>query len=243
MPPPAKVACFKGLKGFTLAEVLITLGVIGVVAALTLPSLISKYKEKEIITALKKNYSIINNAIMQAVNDYGEMKYWDSASYDYVNGKGEAQSITVNNIDILAKYFNIAKYCGHEAKGCFSEEYTQFNGLKERDFENLSYYNKFILADGTSIAMQGYEGETANGEIWIDINGQKRPNKIGEDTFLFSITNSRLVPYNFDSIKTGKLLNKSPNGYYFSGWVLTYENMDYLHCSDLEWGKKTRCSQ
>ena len=109
----------------------------------------------------------------------------------------------------------------------------KFNGLNLRDFENLSYYNKFILADGTSLAMQGYDGETANGEILIDINGQKRPNKIGEDTFLFSITNSRLVPYNFDSIKTGKILNKSPNGYYFSGWVLTYENMDYLHCSDL----------
>lgn len=243
MPPPAKVAYFKGLNGFTLAEVLITLGIIGVVAALTLPSLISKYKEKQIITALKKNYSVINNAIMRAVADNGEMKYWDSASYDYVDGNGQNQSITVSNIDILTKYFNIAKYCGHEAKGCFNEKYIKFDKTKERDFENLSYYNKFILADGTAIAIQGYEGETTNGEIWIDVNGQKRPNKVGEDTFLFAITNSRLVPYNFDSIKTGKLLNKNPHGYFLAGWVLTYENMDYLHCDDLEWGKKTRCSQ
>lgn len=181
---------------------------------------------------------------MRAVADNGEMEYWDKASYDYVDGNGQDKSVTIYNIDILTKYLNIAKYCGHEAKGCFSSGYTQFNKAKERDFENLSYYNKFILADGTAIAIQGYDGKTTNnGEIWIDINGQKRPNKVGEDTFLFSITNSRLVPYNFDSIKTGKLLNKSPNGYYFAGWILTYENMDYLHCNDLEWGKKTRCSQ
>lgn len=180
---------------------------------------------------------------MRAINDYGEIEYWDKTSYDYVDGNGENQSVTVYNIDILTKYLNIIQYCGHASKGCFNEKYIKFDNSKERDFENLSYYNKFILADGTAIAIQGYEGETTNGEIWIDVNGQKRPNKVGEDTFLFAITNSRLVPYNFDSIKTGKLLNKNPHGYFLAGWVLTYENMDYLHCDDLEWGKKTRCSQ
>ena len=46
-------------KGFTLAEVLITLGIIGVVAALTLPSLIQNYKEKATVTAVKESYSIL----------------------------------------------------------------------------------------------------------------------------------------------------------------------------------------
>ena len=221
---------------------MITLGIIGVVAALTLPSLISKYREKQIITALKKNYSVINNAIMRAVNDYGEIEYWDKASYDYVDGNGQDQSLTVYNIDILAKYLNIVKYCGHDAKGCFKEKYKKFNNTEERDFENLSYYNKFILADGTLIALQGYQ-TNGNGEIWIDINGQKRPNRIGEDTFLFAITNSKLIPYGFDNIKNGQLLKKSPTGYHLAGWILTFENMDYLHCDDLEWGKKTKCSK
>ena len=48
---------------FTLAEVLITLGVIGVVAAMTLPSLIADYKEKELVTRAKRSYSVIMNAI------------------------------------------------------------------------------------------------------------------------------------------------------------------------------------
>lgn len=54
---------FKNIKyGFTLAEVLITLGIIGVVAAMTMPSLIASHKEKETVSKLKKVYSTLSNA-------------------------------------------------------------------------------------------------------------------------------------------------------------------------------------
>lgn len=58
--------------GFTLAEVLITLGIIGVIAALTLPSLIQKKQTKELETGLKVAYSLINQAIINANNGAGE---------------------------------------------------------------------------------------------------------------------------------------------------------------------------
>ena len=63
-------------QGFTLAEVLITLGIIGVVAALTLPSLIQKNNNKVVETRLKKFYSTMNQAIMMAEVDYGDKKIW-----------------------------------------------------------------------------------------------------------------------------------------------------------------------
>ena len=63
-------------KGFTLAEVLITLGIIGVVAALTLPTLIQTNKNKEIETKLKKIYSIMNQAILMAETTNGPKEYW-----------------------------------------------------------------------------------------------------------------------------------------------------------------------
>ena len=63
-------------RGFTLAEVLITLGIIGVVAAMTLPSLIQKNNNKVVETRLKKFYSSINQAILMAENDYGDKKIW-----------------------------------------------------------------------------------------------------------------------------------------------------------------------
>lgn len=58
----------KNLKvAFTLAEVLITLGIIGIVAAMTLPVLMGKYVERERITALKKTYSLLQQAFEIAV--------------------------------------------------------------------------------------------------------------------------------------------------------------------------------
>lgn len=62
---------------FTLADVLITLGIIGVVAAMTMPSLIQNYQVKETVSRLKKFTSIMNNTILMAKNDYGEIDSWD----------------------------------------------------------------------------------------------------------------------------------------------------------------------
>lgn len=58
-------------NGFTLAEVLITLGIIGVVAAMTMPTLIQKNQDKELISRIKKTYSDVSNAIIRAQTDYG----------------------------------------------------------------------------------------------------------------------------------------------------------------------------
>lgn len=56
---------------FTLAEVLVTLGIIGVVAAMTMPNLIAKHQEKETVTRLKKAYTIMQQLYITAVNEYG----------------------------------------------------------------------------------------------------------------------------------------------------------------------------
>ncbi len=60
-------------KGFTLSEVLITLGIIGVVAAITLSSLIQKHKKLETTARLKKFYSIMGQAITLSENEYGAL--------------------------------------------------------------------------------------------------------------------------------------------------------------------------
>ena len=67
---------------FTLAEVLITLGIIGVVAALTLPSVIQNYKKSVIETSVKKFYTNINQAIILSERDNGDMHYWSRTAWD-----------------------------------------------------------------------------------------------------------------------------------------------------------------
>jgi prepilin-type N-terminal cleavage/methylation domain-containing protein len=63
-------------QGFTLAEVLITLGIIGVVAALTMPALISNHRKNVTLTKLKKVYSVMNQAYGLAVVENGDFENW-----------------------------------------------------------------------------------------------------------------------------------------------------------------------
>ena len=62
--------------GFTLAEVLITLGIIGIVAAVTLPTLVSNYRKHVVETSLKRSVSVLQQAIKLAEVDYGEIASW-----------------------------------------------------------------------------------------------------------------------------------------------------------------------
>lgn len=68
--------CFVRISAFTLAEVLITLGIIGVVAALTIPTLVSKTKKNQETVALKKFYSAMSQAIKLSEADNGDINEW-----------------------------------------------------------------------------------------------------------------------------------------------------------------------
>ena len=66
-------------RAFTLAEVLITLGIIGIVAALTMPALIGNYRKSQTVTQLKKIYSALQQSILMSQNEYGDIADWDWA--------------------------------------------------------------------------------------------------------------------------------------------------------------------
>ena len=70
----------KKRAAFTLAEVLITLGIIGIVAAMTLPALISNYNRHVVETRLENFYSLMNQAARQAEVAYGEFQYWERST-------------------------------------------------------------------------------------------------------------------------------------------------------------------
>ena len=72
-------------SAFTLAEVLITLGIIGVVAAMTIPVLVQNHRKHVVETKLKKVYSLVNQAIKMSEAEYGDIEYWDIT--ECANGK------------------------------------------------------------------------------------------------------------------------------------------------------------
>ena len=64
-------------KAFTLAEILITLGIISVIAALTISNVIQDYQKKQTVVQLRKVYNDINNAVKLSEVDNGPMSQWD----------------------------------------------------------------------------------------------------------------------------------------------------------------------
>lgn len=89
-------------RAFTLAEVLVTLGIIGVVAAITMPTLIDNHQKKVAATRLEKFYSMMSQAVYQWVGDTG---FIPGTTYNFpentkYNGKGLEQWYNAN----LGKY-------------------------------------------------------------------------------------------------------------------------------------------
>ena len=94
---------------FTLAEVLITLGIIGVVAALAIPTLLENHRKQVVTSRLQKFYTTFNQAVLLAENKYGEIEYWDNADLFTPSGSGDwfnkylAEFFTSKDIEVLEK--------------------------------------------------------------------------------------------------------------------------------------------
>ena len=117
---------------FTLAEVLITLGIIGIVASLTMPTLIANYKKQETISRLKKAYSIINQALKLSEAQNGEYSQWED---------GQSLGADAYLQKYWLPYFNILKIC-YSFKEC---GYTNKFPYKELKGHNLLYYFQGII--------------------------------------------------------------------------------------------------
>lgn len=105
----------KKLMAFSLAEVLITIGIIGVVAAMTMPSLIQKHQDKELATRTQKAFSSFSNALLLLQNDNGTE---GDNSLTFAEGVSNEQ-ITEN----FSKFFEGSKVCKNKNQAGCSEYY------------------------------------------------------------------------------------------------------------------------
>lgn len=183
--------------GFTLAEVLITLGIIGVIAALTLPSLIQKKQTKELETGLKVAYSLINQAIINANNGAGEtltsknveyrqfksliMPYFDNPTdCSWAGNKGVTNSIICGGGDDSGNEVNI--------------KYKNFSKKSQSISTRYIDDGQFVLKNGMLIMIENEKTPTVY--LTADINGaSKKPNAWGHDVFTFQLMdNGKLLP-------------------------------------------------
>ena len=163
---------------FTLTEVLVTLGIIGIVAALTMPALIANHKKKEASARLKKFSSMMQQALILAENDQGTPAYeWiDVRNYQDEDGNMDPQTENDENYAYWNKYLAPYIKCLKVEKGIYNaEDNTKSKGTK------------IYFADGSTAEM--HLGNCV--DLRFDINGDRLPNEFGRDIFVFFIATGK----------------------------------------------------
>lgn len=207
-----KLGLMRRFSAFTLAEVLITLGIIGVVAAITIPTLIIGNQRKELETQFKKEYAQLSQ-VTQAVimNDYG----------------GDIPSVACDDslttfMDFYQKHYTKADVCRRGQSTCSTAIFPVSSGSAFHEFLYTHYqtFNGYAPAaycnDGVMATADGSllyfdcanSAEFVYGTpmIAIDVNGwQKKPNRYGQDFFIFQVSKS-----------TGKLMPMGIPGTFFT---------------------------
>lgn len=190
-------------KAFTLAEVLITLGIIGVVAAFTMPVLNQKLSDQKNMSMLKKTYSILAQATNLAISQHENPEYW---------GMVDNNDVVVTEIyNYYKPYFNMMREC-QNSEGCWAYPTKNMDGSVYWSAHNSSWCQfAFTLVTGVNVLMDIYPASSirssGNGDafgmgdidydclvFWVDINAERMPNTIGRDIFAFVVTHRGLQP-------------------------------------------------
>ena len=163
---------------FTLAEVLVTLGIIGVVSAMTVPTLMQNYQRQSYVTQLHKVYNELSQALLRYQTDKNAINFKEA-------GLSGSEAYT----EFQKNYFKAVQDCGTTQTPCFASSYKKMSG-SSTNFK--CKYGCMSLASGAAIG--GY-GNGTNGvyEIVVDVNGQKGPNIFGRDAFTMYIYTAQNV--------------------------------------------------
>ena len=207
----------KSHEGFTLVEILLAIGILGVVAAITIPALIQHTNRKDWMTALKKSYTILSEGFKQTEALNGKIASWEEEEFysNFIEG------------------FKVSKSC--EGSSCLPNEVY----LNESGFTSPENSKSYVLADGQAISLSLTDTNCATavgslegicGNVFIDVNGEKGPNTMGKDFFGFYVTKEGIIPYG------SKKIDVIQSGY---KWVANGCNNGTAVCAE---GKTFSCS-
>ena len=250
-------------KAFTLAEVLIALAVIGIIAVLTIPSFIQKHEEKMTIVRLKKAYSLLTQATNMAILEHGAPDTWGlSPKQPIYDEEGNITGYDVSGIAIQRDY--ITKYLkGDNCEYLYEctslpKTYIAYNLSKttaDTVDGSLVKFQYFRTVDGTVIQFTNvvsstctYQGRRCS-DIEVFIPTKKGLYRRGVNNFMFNLTKNGIelsgtsssTRFSF-AIDCSMKSKSEANGHGCTAWVIMNENMDYLRCDDLSCDGKHSCS-
>ena len=233
---------------FTLAETLIVMGIIGVVAALTIPNLNSSTADKEKVAKLNKIYSNLNDAVGRAQAVYGPVEEW-------LSGKTAEQKSLIF-YERMSEFMKVQKTCAPNTAGCFTKR--QGNALKSGFYvtDTPQAFYQVILADGTSVSFFPYGSDNYCQEdgcynFYVDIDGPTKGSfTYGKDLFVFVGGSKDGLISSWASSNATLRSNCFKFGNTCSSWVIQNNNMDYIKADSsgkcpsgkvLDWATNTSC--
>jgi type II secretory pathway pseudopilin PulG len=204
---------------FTLAETLITIGIIGIVAAITIPTLINQYQRIAFPIQLKSLYSKLLVAQKTLNNEYGTPEYWDLTNYATDQSIGD-----VKNLEFFNRYAELLGAISTETRNSLFSNSKKFSNVGITPYyrllngEKVGYdgvyrvANAMLLKNGQSVSIR-FWNNTSGGVIWaireagyigqivVDVNGLGKPNMLGRDIFVFGLKSgsNSIVPYSKDT--------------------------------------------
>jgi len=185
---PVSYRC-KKLIAFSLAEVLVTLLIIGVIASLVVPALINETKEAEFHTAWKKAYSDIEQVTRRIVMDNSGGIL---SQCNIFPNKNECLR------DYFLNYFNYTKKCDYACYGSNCWHYSNSWKMLNDSPAGAACGASAILTNGNLLHFH-LSNSGNGGWILVDINGFKKPNTIGKDIFGISLLPNSIKPYGIEN--------------------------------------------
>lgn len=182
-------------KGFTLAEILITLTIVGIVAALTVPATMKNYRNKMYTAALQKTYNQLSEAALAIMNDEHVDDFYETKAASVQNEECDQNGDCTKGLGyFLNNYLEpIRKNCGRSGQLCIG-------GLNAESYKTLSGANAGTI--GNAYCVQTSKGASICGffnpgntcmSISVDINGAEGPNVTGRDLFTMDIQNDGTI--------------------------------------------------
>ncbi|CCY62705.1 putative General secretion pathway protein H [Clostridium sp. CAG:967] len=191
------------LNGFTLAEVLITLGIIGIVAAMTMPALIANSKKTEYSSKLKKFYSVMNQAILMSEQDNGEAGEWLKEGGIEGDIKDED-----NNPDFGKNSDVILKFVNQYLKPYLKIIQIEKSNRTVNDGKDALGEAYMVFADGSYVYLHNGNCIDFN----YDVNGPKPPNEYGRDIYKFLLCSNEKCNVQTWNTNCGKFTANTDKG-------------------------------
>ena len=201
---------YYGIKAFTLAEVLLTLIVIGVISVLTVPAIKNHSEEAKYVAATQKAMAEIAAATSNAELAYGDAAMWDFSS---------------NAVEYYKKVMNVVPFSSDSKT---SWERYNLSGTK------TTFPASFITADGMawSIGTGGYS--CGGGVALVDVNGSQPPNTIGIDIQGFRIGHlceNDTKKGDFGIYAMGDGINDTNSAWACTSYIIKHKKMPWMYAS------------